>query len=105
MTFSASPIRAEFERPLEPLADAAPERALPLLARLLQHTVLRKGVILALLALLWELAARLADNELLLPTFTQAARAFVAGVASGELVDKARISMALLLQGYLLGIV
>ncbi len=106
MTFStSSPIRAEFERPLEPLSGAAPERALPLLARLWQHTAWRKTVIVALLAGLWELAARLAGNELLLPTFTQAARAFIGGVASGELIDKARISMGLLLQGYLLGIV
>ena len=104
MKACAPPIRAEFERPLEPLVDAAPERALPLLSRLWQHTALRKTVIVALLAAVWELVARLANNELLLPTFTQTARALVLGVASGELIDKARISIALLLQGYLLGI-
>lgn len=98
------PVRAEFERPLEPLVDIAPERALPWARRLWQHASLRKAVILAALAALWELAARLADNTLLLPTFGQAALAFVQGVASGELIDRARISLALLLQGYLLGI-
>jgi len=104
VTLAGAPLRPEFERPLEPLVDAAPERPLPLAQRLWQRSALRKAVILAALALLWQAAARLADNELLLPTFTQTARALAEGIASGELIDKARISLALLLQGYLLGI-
>jgi len=104
MTLASAPLRPEFERELEPLVDAVPERPLPLAQRLWQQASLRKAVILLALALLWEAAARFADNELLLPTFTQTAKAFVEGIASGELIDKARISMALLLQGYLLGI-
>jgi NitT/TauT family transport system permease protein len=105
MSTVTAPVRPEFEQPLAPLTDTPLERALPAWQRLWGHASLRKAVILALLALLWELAARLADNELLLPTFVQTARAFVGGVASGELLDKARISIALLLQGYLLGVV
>lgn len=104
MTLATAPIRPEFERALEPLVDAAPERPLPLAQRLWQVSALRKAVILVVLALLWEAAARIADIHLLLPTFTQTAAAFIGGIASGELIDKARISMALLLQGYLLGI-
>jgi NitT/TauT family transport system permease protein len=53
---------------------------------------------------LWELAARWQDNDLLLPTFTATARALVEGLASGELVEKVRISLAVLLQGYLAGV-
>jgi len=105
MTAANPPVRPEYERTLEPLADTPPERLLPLPQRLWQQAALRKAVIVALLALLWEVAARLADNDLLLPTFTQSARAFIAGVASGELVEKAGISLSLLLQGYALGIV
>jgi NitT/TauT family transport system permease protein len=105
MSMITAPVRPEFERPLAPLSDTPPERALPLGQRLWGHAWLRKAVILALLALLWELAARLADNDLLLPTFVQTARAFTGGIASGELLAKARISIALLLQGYLLGVV
>ena len=104
MSAVTAPVRPEFEQPLAPLTDTPPERALPPWQRLWGHASLRKAVILALLALLWEVIARLADNELLLPTFVQTARAFVGGVASGELVGKARISIALLLQGYLLGV-
>ena len=102
---ATAPVRPEFERALEPLSDIHVQRARPPLQRLWQHAALRKSVIVAVLAVLWEIAARLADNELLLPTFTQTARAFVAGIASGELIDKAAISIALLAQGYLLGIV
>jgi NitT/TauT family transport system permease protein len=61
-------------------------------------------VILALLAILWEIVARWQDNDLLLPTFLQTARALVEGLASGELVEKTRISLVVLLQGYALGV-
>jgi NitT/TauT family transport system permease protein len=105
MSVVSAPVRPEFERPLAPLTDTPPERALPALQRLWGQAWLRKAVILALLALTWEVAARLADNELLLPTFAQTARAFAGGIVSGELLVKARISIALLLQGYLLGVV
>ena len=45
-------------------------------------------VILAVLAALWELTARWQDNDLLLPTFTATARAFVDGIATGELLEE-----------------
>jgi len=102
-TFSP-PIRPEYERTLEPFTELPVERALPLATRLASHTWLRKGLILAVIAVLWELAARWQDNDLLLPTFTATARALVEGLASGELVEKVRISLAVLLQGYLAGV-
>jgi NitT/TauT family transport system permease protein len=98
------PIRDEYERPLEALGEAPAERALPLGQRIWQVTAVRKGVILIVLALLWEAAARWQNNDLLLPTFVQTAQAFYNGVLSGELLDKVRISLGVLLQGYLLGI-
>ena len=102
---SSAAIRPEYERALEPLTDVPNERALPPLQRLWQHSATRKTAIVALLALSWEIAARVTDNDLLLPTFTQTARAFAADLASGELIAKAGISISLLLQGYLLGAV
>ena len=93
------PIRPEYERPLAPLTDVALERVLPWRTRLWQQAWLRKGLILVVLALIWETVARYQDNDLLLPTFLQTARAFVEGLASGELIDKARISMVVLLKG------
>jgi len=99
------PVRAEYERTLEPLTGVSPERQLPWRARLWQQAWLRRGVVLLVLALVWEVAARLQNNDLLLPTFSATARALVNGWVSGELAVKARISLQLLLQGYLLGIV
>ena len=105
MSQLANAIRPEFERELEPLTELRVERPLKPWQRLWEQAALRKGLILVLLAAAWEVAARLTANDLLLPTFTATARAFVEGIASGELIDKTAISLELLLQGYLLGIV
>ena len=62
-------VREEYEVQLEPLLEVSLERRLPLSQRLWQQGWLRKGLILALLALAWELAARVQGNDLLLPGF------------------------------------
>ena len=98
-------VRPEFEYALEELNVAPAAQRLPVLQRLWQHSAVRKAVLVALLAAAWELAARLADNDLLLPTFTQTARAFWVDLLNGELPGKAAVSLALLLQGYVLGVV
>lgn len=67
--------------------------------------MVRRVAILAVLAALWQLLATWQDNDLLLPTFTQTLQALWEGVASGELLDKAAISLQVLVQGYVLGIV
>ncbi len=100
----APPVRPEYEVPLAPFTEGPVERTLPLATRLWSHGWLRKGVIIVVLALLWEALARWQDNDLLLPTFTATARALVEGIASGELIEKTRISLAVLLQGYLAGV-
>jgi len=98
------PVRPEYERRLEPLTEVPLERPLPFATRVWAHGWLRKGLILVVLAAVWELAARWQDNDLLLPTFTATARALVAGIGSGELIEKVRISLAVLLQGYVAGV-
>jgi NitT/TauT family transport system permease protein len=99
------PIRPELDYP-QPSSRPGPAIALPLPAaqRLWQQAWLRKSVILLALAGIWEVIARWQGNELLLPTFWQTAQAFVSGMASGELVERVRISLAVLLQGYALGV-
>jgi NitT/TauT family transport system permease protein len=79
------------------------ERPLPLWERLLDNGMLRKGVLLVALALAWEIYGRLLDNPLLFPTFTDTALAFFTGIASGKLLQAAWSSIALLLQGYAVG--
>lgn len=98
------PIRPEYERPLGELRPVVTERSLPLPARIWQQGAVRKSVILALLALLWEVIARVQNNDLLLPSFLQTLQALMDGLAGGELLDKAGISLAVLLQGYAAGV-
>jgi NitT/TauT family transport system permease protein len=98
------PVRPEAEYALPPLGDVAPERVLPWPTRAWQIGGLRKAVILLALAALWETVARVQANDLLLPSFLQTASALAEGLASGELVEKTRLSLGVLLQGYAIGI-
>ena len=104
MTALVPPIRPEYDRVLPPLPPRQATRPLPLQSRVWAQAWVRRAVILAVLALVWEVAARWQNNDLLLPTFLQTARALYEGLASGELVEKARISLSVLLVGYLGGI-
>ena len=99
------PIRPEYDRALPPLVAAPVARALPLATRVWQQGWLRKGLILAILAAAWEALARYQDNDLLLPGFTATLSALAEGLADGELVERVRISLAVLAQGYLIGAV
>ncbi len=64
----------------------------------------RKAFILLLLAVVWEVYARLLDNPLLFPTFTATIHAFVDGIVGGGLLGKAWTSIKVLLIGYTAGI-
>lgn len=104
MTSYSPPLRPEYERPLPPLNDTPVERNRPWTERLWQQGWLRKSLILTVLALLWEGAARWQDNSLMFPSFTETAAALFEGLSSGELIQKTRASLSILVQGYLLGI-
>ncbi|WP_416425719.1 ABC transporter permease [Pseudomonas sp. App30] len=99
------PVRAEYEIELEPFTQAALTRDISLAQRIWQQGWVRKTVIMIALALIWEIAARLQNNDLLLPSFLQTAHAFIDGIATGELLGKVWISLTVLIKGYLIGIV
>jgi len=99
------PVRPEYERTLEPFRDVPVERALPLSDRIWGQEWLRKAVILAVLAAVWEVAARWQNNDLLLPTFSATMKALAEGLLSGELIEKVRLSLFVLVQGYVAGVV
>jgi NitT/TauT family transport system permease protein len=67
-------------------------------------TLVRKLVILVLLAAAWEIYARWLNNELLFPTFGATVEAFVDGIVHGTLLLKAWTSIKILLIGYAAGI-
>ena len=98
------PIRQEYEYTTKPAALRPTDAALPLAQRAWRQAWLRKTAILIVLAIVWELVARWQANDLLLPSFLQTAQAFAGGIVSGELLDRVRISLAVLLQGYVVGI-
>jgi NitT/TauT family transport system permease protein len=98
------PIRQEYECATAPAAPRVANTALPLARRAWRQAWLRKAAILAVLAVVWEALARWQANDLLLPGFLQTAQAFADGIVSGELLDRVRISLAVLLQGYVAGI-
>ena len=99
-----SEVRPEYIREPEPFVAMPLARALPWPQRLWQHGWLRKAAILLALAVLWELVARVQDNDLLLPSFLATARAFAADMANGELPGKAAASLSVLLRGYAGGV-
>jgi len=68
------------------------------------NAALRKGVLLALLALAWEFGARQVDNELVFPTFSATVGAFWTAVRSGVLPQRTAYSLRVLLQGYAAGL-
>src|SRR5471032_2593720 len=101
----SSPIREEYEITLEPFTQEDLARDIPLAQRIWQVSWVRKSVILIVLAVIWEIATRLQNNDLLLPSFLQTAHAFVDGIVTGELLAKVWISLTVLIKGYLIGIV
>ncbi|MEY4712907.1 MAG: hypothetical protein RIS88_2357 [Pseudomonadota bacterium] len=81
------------------------EQPLSFWERLAGNVVLRKLMILLLLALLWEGYARWVNNPLVLPTFWATLQAFTGKIVSGELLLKAGVSLQVLFQGYAIGLV
>jgi NitT/TauT family transport system permease protein len=64
----------------------------------------RKTILLIILAAIWEIYARVLDNSLLFPTFSETVRALFSSVASGALPRALWFTMNLLLKGYVAGL-
>lgn len=96
-------IRPEFEHAPEPVRARPPEVSLPLSQRLWHQAWLRKTVVVMVVLVLWEVAARIEQNDLMLPSFLQAFHAFVSDMRSGELPEKIVNSLSTLLKGYVIG--
>src|ERR1700754_3643488 len=62
------------------------ERQLSIAERLWNHAALRKGLILIVLAVIWEVYASHLDNELLYPTLSYTFTAMFAHLADGSLL-------------------
>jgi NitT/TauT family transport system permease protein len=84
------------------LGDVA--RPLPWWQRVANNVVVRRGLVLLLLAVLWEAYARWADNPLLFPTLTETLEAFADATRSVELPARTLASLQVLAVGYVSGL-
>ena len=99
------PLRPEFEREtLDARNIGEIERPLSLSERLGNITPLRRFLLLAALAAIWQLYASWLDNPLIFPTFTDTVAALVKGVVSGELLARTLVSIKVLVMGYAAGV-
>jgi len=80
-------------------------RPLSLWQRLTGIAALRRGAILVLLALIWQVYAVWLDSPLMIPTFTDTVAAFWDAVVSGQLPGMVGTSLKVLILGYGLGVV
>lgn len=97
-------VRPEILVDPNPNASAEVQRPLSAFESLYRMGWLRKTVILLVLALIWEVYGRWLDNALLFPSFSETVQAFLSGIGSGVLLQRAAVSMQTLLVGYGLGI-
>lgn len=81
------------------------ERPLSSVEILYNNGAVRKVVILVALAAIWEVYGRFLNNDLLFPTFTATMKAFIQGISSGVLLERAWGSIRVLLAGYAIGVV
>lgn len=80
------------------------ERPLSSVEILYNNGAVRKIVILIALAAIWEVYGRFLNNDLLFPTFTATMKAFIEGIRSGVLLERAWGSIRVLLAGYVIGV-
>lgn len=99
------PLRPEFERTVTntgPIGDVA--RPLSPWERLSDVAALRRLLILAVVAAVWQLSATWQNNPLMFPTFTATMAALWDGLVHDGLLSMAWVSLATLVRGYAIGI-
>ncbi|MFG1298570.1 ABC transporter permease [Xanthobacter sp. V3C-3] len=72
--------------------------------RVWQVTLVRRAVVLAGMAVIWQVAATLQNNPLLFPTFTATASALVEALTHEDLLPAAIASLTVLVKGYALAV-
>jgi NitT/TauT family transport system permease protein len=97
--------RPEFIRDkLETSAYGVVEKPLTAWEIIYNQGAVRKGAILLVLALLWEVYARLLNNPLLFPTLSATLEALWSALATGNLLGHVWFSLRVLLMGYAAGL-
>lgn len=104
-TITLNALREEYEREVSaPEAHQEIKRDLSLFERLYNIGALRKGLILLILALIWQIYAVNLNNDLMFPTFTDTIKGLVQVIQNGELINRTLTSLQVLFIAYASGI-
>lgn len=105
-TITLNNLREEYEREVTaPVTHQEIKVELSLFERIYNISALRKGFILVLLAIIWQVYAVNLNNELMFPTFSDTIKGLVQVIQSGELVNRTLTSLKVLSIAYTSGIV
>jgi NitT/TauT family transport system permease protein len=104
-TITLNNLREEYEREVTaPNAHQEIKIELSLFERFYNISALRKGFILVLLAVIWQVYAVNLNNDLMFPTFSDTIKGLIQVIQSGELVNRTLTSLKVLSIAYTSGI-
>ena len=96
--------RPEFVREVEASAYGVVEKPLTAWEKIFNNAAVRKGLLLILLAAVWQVYATLLNNPLLFPKFSDTIAAFYENIMNGVLLSRGWFSIKVLLMGYAAGL-
>ncbi len=103
MTDSVLVQRPEFVREVETSAYGVVEKPLTAWEKIFNNAAVRKGILLLLLAAIWQTYATALENPLLFPKFSDTLGAFYDNIKNGVLLQRGWFSIKVLLMGYFAG--
>jgi len=95
--------RPEFVREVETSAFGVVEKPLTTWEKIFNNAAVRKGILLLLLAAIWQTYATALENPLLFPKFSETLGAFYENIMNGVLLQRGWFSIKVLLMGYFAG--
>jgi len=95
--------RPEFVREVESSAFGVVEKPLTTYEKIFNNAAVRKGILLILLAAIWQTYATVLQNPLLFPRFSETFGAFYDNIMNGVLLQRGWFSIKVLLMGYFSG--
>ena len=95
--------RPEFVRGVESSAFGVVEKPLTTREKIFNNAAVRKGILLLLLAAIWQTYSTVLENPLLFPKFSETLAAFYENIMNGVLLKRGWFSIKVLLMGYFSG--
>jgi NitT/TauT family transport system permease protein len=96
--------RPEFVREVEISAYGVVEKPLTTWERIFNNAAVRKGLLLVMLAAVWQVYSTVLDNPLLFPKFSDTIAAFYEHIMNGVLLQRGWFSIKVLVMGYAAGL-